>query len=173
MGRPLAGADVVVAGAGGAAHAVVFACLAAGARAGDGRQPDGRPRPTRSSSAFAGVGAGARGRRSRSTTPAFAAALATADLAVNATTVGMLDPGATIAVDALPATATVFDLVYVPAETPLARGRPGARPAGGERLGDAHRPGGDRVRALDRRRRHGRRHARGRRAAARRPDGAA
>ena len=32
MGRSLAGADVVVAGAGGAAHAVVFACLAAGAR---------------------------------------------------------------------------------------------------------------------------------------------
>ena len=40
MGRSLAGADVVVAGAGGAAHAVVFACLRAGARAGDGRQPD-------------------------------------------------------------------------------------------------------------------------------------
>ena len=32
MGRSLAGADVVVAGAGGAAHAVVFACLQAGAR---------------------------------------------------------------------------------------------------------------------------------------------
>ena len=34
MGRPLAGAEVVVAGAGGAAHAVVFACLARRARAG-------------------------------------------------------------------------------------------------------------------------------------------
>ena len=44
-----------------------------------------------------------------------------ADLAVNATTVGMLDPGATIPVDLLPAGATVFDLVYVPAETPLLR----------------------------------------------------
>ena len=32
MGRPLVGCDVVVAGAGGAAHAVVFACLDAGAR---------------------------------------------------------------------------------------------------------------------------------------------
>ena len=31
MGRPLAGAEVLVAGAGGAAHAVVFACLQAGA----------------------------------------------------------------------------------------------------------------------------------------------
>jgi len=32
MGRSLAGAEVVVAGAGGAAHAVVFACLSRGAR---------------------------------------------------------------------------------------------------------------------------------------------
>ncbi|HEV7604753.1 MAG TPA: hypothetical protein VGO15_07270, partial [Candidatus Limnocylindrales bacterium] len=32
MGRPLQGAVVVVAGAGGAAHAVVFACLRAGAQ---------------------------------------------------------------------------------------------------------------------------------------------
>jgi shikimate dehydrogenase len=51
----------------------------------------------------------------------FAAAVASADLAVNATTVGMLDPGATIAVELLPAHATVFDLVYVPSETPLVR----------------------------------------------------
>ena len=43
--------------------------------------------------------------------PAFAEALATADLAVNATTVGMTSGGATIDVAALPATATVFDLV--------------------------------------------------------------
>ena len=32
MGRPLQSADVVVAGAGGVAHAVVYACLSAGAR---------------------------------------------------------------------------------------------------------------------------------------------
>ena len=44
MGRPLAGANVVVAGAGGAAHAVVYACLAAGRAAGDDRQPDGAGR---------------------------------------------------------------------------------------------------------------------------------
>jgi len=31
----------------------------------------------------------------------------------------MVDPGVTIPVDLLPGTATVFDLVYVPAETPL------------------------------------------------------
>ena len=60
--------------------------------------------------------------------------------------------------------------VYVPPETPLLARGSRARPAGGERVGDAHRPGRDRVRALDRRGRHGRRHARGRRAAARRRD---
>jgi shikimate 5-dehydrogenase len=45
----------------------------------------------------------------------------TADLAVNATTVGMVDPGMTIPVDALRDEAIVFDLVYVPAETELLR----------------------------------------------------
>src|SRR5207237_4535859 len=50
---------------------------------------------------------------------AFQRALETADLAINATTVGMVDPGATIDVAMLPASATVFDCVYVPAETPL------------------------------------------------------
>ncbi len=67
---------------------------------------------------------------------AFEGALATADLAVNATTVGMVDPGATIPVERLPATATVFDLVYVPAETPLvaaARAR-GLRAANGSEM---------------------------------------
>jgi len=66
----------------------------------------------------------------------FEVALAGADLAVNATTVGMLDPGMTIPVDRLPATATVFDLVYVPAETPLvtaARAR-GLRAANGSEM---------------------------------------
>src|SRR6266540_222309 len=53
--------------------------------------------------------------------PAFAAALGSADLAVNATTVGMIEPGSTIDVALLPTGATVFDLVYVPPETPLLR----------------------------------------------------
>jgi shikimate dehydrogenase len=53
--------------------------------------------------------------------PGLAEALRTADLAVNATTVGMLDPGTTIDVDRLGPHATVFDLVYVPPETPLLR----------------------------------------------------
>ena len=67
---------------------------------------------------------------------AFADALASADLAVNATTVGMLDPGMTLPVDLLRADATVFDLVYVPAETPLlaaARAR-GLRAANGSEM---------------------------------------
>ena len=54
-------------------------------------------------------------------------------VAVNATTVGMLHPGMTLAVDRLPPSATVFDLVYVPPETPLlaaARAR-GLRAANG------------------------------------------
>ncbi len=119
MGRSLEGADVVVAGAGGAAHAVVFACLQAGAS----RVTVGN-RTVASAAAlverFADVGTGERSAVALED-PAFEAALRAADLAVNATTVGMVDPGATIPIGALPATATVFDLVYVPAETPLLR----------------------------------------------------
>jgi len=117
MGRPLAGLDVVVAGAGGAAHAVVFTCLRAGVR----RVTIGNR--TRAAAAelaerFADIGPGSVVAMGLDE-PAFAAALTSADLAINATTVGMLDPGATIPVDLLPARATVFDLVYVPPETPL------------------------------------------------------
>lgn len=118
-GRPLAGLDVVVAGAGGAAHAVVFACLTAGAS----RVTIGNRTPAAAEALarrFAGVGSGAAAAVALDG-PGFAAALRTADLAVNATTVGMVDPGATIAVEELPAGATVFDLVYVPAETLLLR----------------------------------------------------
>ena len=134
MGRPLAEADIVVAGAGGAAHAVVFACLSAGAR----RVTIGNR--TVSSAAelverFAGVGAGSISAVALDD-PAFAAALRSADLAVNATTVGMLEAGATIEVEQLPPGATVFDLVYVPPETPLlqaARAR-GLRAANGSEM---------------------------------------
>ena len=108
LGRPLTGLSVVVAGAGGAAQAVVYACLAAGAASvvvGNRTVP-----------AFAGgIPAVALD------DSAFRTALEAADLAVNATTVGMIDPGMTIDVDALPDHATVFDLVYVPPETPLLR----------------------------------------------------
>ncbi|TAL09035.1 MAG: shikimate dehydrogenase [Chloroflexota bacterium] len=119
MGRSLDGAAVVVAGAGGAAHAVVHACLTAGA---------GRVvivnRTLSSAHAIADRFAGiARGRLEvmAPDSSRVVAALADADLAVNATTVGMIDPGSTLDVAALSPSATVFDLVYVPAETPLLR----------------------------------------------------
>ncbi len=123
MGRSLTGANVVVAGAGGASRAVVFACLDAGARS---VTVGNRSVPAEVS----GVAALAYG------SPEFRAALTAADLAVNATSVGMIDPGMTIEVTVLPAHATVFDLVYVPAETPLlaaARGR-GLRAANGSEM---------------------------------------
>lgn len=119
MGRALTDADVVVTGAGGAAHAVVFACLDAGARS----VTIGNRSPLAASALaerFSGVGSGALAAVALDDA-AFTAALASADLAVNATTVGMVDPGMTIDVAALPDRATVFDLVYVPAQTPLLR----------------------------------------------------
>ncbi len=119
MGRPIAGAEVVVAGAGGAAHAVVYACL----RAGAARVTVGN-RTVRTATEmldrFSTVGDRRRAAVALDD-PAFRAATMNADLAVNATTVGMLAPGVTIPVERLPAHATVFDLVYVPAETPLLR----------------------------------------------------
>jgi shikimate dehydrogenase len=119
MGRPLAGTDVVVAGAGGAAHAVVYALLTAGAR----RVTIGNRTAAKANelaARFAGVGAGSVAGIGLGD-PAFVEAQQAADLAVNATTVGMIDPGVTIAVDALRPEATVFDLVYVPVESSLLR----------------------------------------------------
>jgi len=134
MGRDLAGAIVVVAGAGGAAHAVVHACLTAGARTVTvgNRTPAAAAALT---ARFAGIGTGSLSSAALDD-DRFRRALAAADLAVNATTVGMVDAGATIPVEALPPEATVFDLVFVPAETPLvaaARAR-GLRAANGSEM---------------------------------------
>jgi shikimate dehydrogenase len=119
MGRPLAGVQVTVVGAGGAAHAVVYACLRAGSR----RVTIGN-RTVAAAAAladrFLGVGR-AHVAAVGLDDPAFVEALRTADLAVNATTVGMVDPGMTIPIDELPGSATVFDLVYVPPESALLR----------------------------------------------------
>ena len=119
MGRSLADTAVVVAGAGGAAHAVVFACLAAGAR----RLTIVNRTLASADAIVARFAEISRGRLTAlpADSSSIAGALSIADLAVNATTVGMIDPGSTLDVGALPATATVFDLVYVPAETPLLR----------------------------------------------------
>jgi shikimate dehydrogenase len=118
MGRPLAGAEVVVAGAGGAAHAVVYAVLSAGAR----RVTIANRTLARAAELairFRGTGGGEV--RAVSFGPDLDAAARSADVAVNATTVGMIDPGATIDVALLGADSTVFDLVYVPQETALLR----------------------------------------------------
>jgi shikimate dehydrogenase len=119
MGRPLAGTQVVVVGAGGAAHAVVHACLDAGAR----QVTIANRTPSSAvvlAERFAAVGSGAASGVAMEDR-AFREAVRSTDLAVNATTVGMIDAGMTIPVADLPDGATVFDLVYVPAETPLVR----------------------------------------------------
>ena len=132
IGRSLRGAEVVVAGAGGAAHAVVYALLTAGAAhvtVGSRSVDAARGLVDRFSSVGDCLSTELEG-------DAFRAALGSADIAVNATTVGMIDPGMTIDVDALPDHATVFDLVYVPAETHLlqaARAR-GLRAANGSEM---------------------------------------
>jgi shikimate dehydrogenase len=106
MGRPLAGATVCVAGAGGVARAIVHACQQARvSQLTLGNRTPGRE--------VLGVRALALDGSD------FETALRSADLAVNATTVGMVDPGAAFDVALLPPGATVFDCVYVPAETPL------------------------------------------------------
>jgi shikimate dehydrogenase len=134
MGRPLAGADIVVAGAGGAAHAVVFACVAAGAR----RVTIANRTPAAGealAARFRGIGSGSLSALGLDG-EGLVDALGSADLAVNATTVGMVDPGSAFNVEHLPHEATVFDCVYVPAETPLvaaARAR-GLRAANGSEM---------------------------------------
>ncbi|HYL40942.1 MAG TPA: shikimate dehydrogenase [Candidatus Binatus sp.] len=132
--RPIAGLDAVVAGAGGVAHAVVFALLTSGAA----RVTVANRTPANAASLIARFGEVGRGHRVALALddPGLPRALERVDLAVNATTVGMLSGGATIDVTRLPAGATVFDCVYVPAETPLlaaARAR-GLRTANGAEM---------------------------------------
>ncbi len=108
LGHPLAGASVVVVGAGGVAQAIVRACREAGV---DRLTVANRSLPA----SAGGVDAVALD------SPELADALRSADLAVNATTVGMVDSGAAFPVEDLPQQATVFDCVYVPAQTELLR----------------------------------------------------
>jgi shikimate dehydrogenase len=134
LGRPLEGLDVVVVGAGGVAHAILWACLTAGVRRLTlaNRTVD---RAMALLARFRDTGP-ASTRVCRAGDPMFHDALRTADLAVNATTVGMIDPGMAFPVGDLQPAATVFDCVYVPAETPLvvaARAR-GLRAANGSEM---------------------------------------
>jgi shikimate dehydrogenase len=105
MRRSLTGANVVVAGAGGVSRAIAYACQTAGVSS--------LTVGNRTHRSFFGIETVALDG------PGFRRALESADLAVNATTVGMVDPGTAIDVEALPPGATVFDCVYVPAQTPL------------------------------------------------------
>lgn len=124
MNMPLTGANVVVAGAGGVAQAVAYACR----KAGVARLTVGNRTLPASAAGVAAIALDSTD---------YQHALRSADLAVNATTVGMLDAGTTIDVSLLPDAATVFDCVYVPFETPLltaARARGLNAANGGEML---------------------------------------
>ena len=113
LGRELGGAVVAVAGAGGAARAVIHACLEA-----DARRVVVGARTTAAAERLATERGDPRLVPS-SLGDDFVEALTVSDLAVNATTVGMTSPGAAFDPAALASGAAVFDLVYVPAETPL------------------------------------------------------
>ena len=113
LGRDLSGLAVAVAGAGGAARAVVDASLEAGAvKVVVGNRSRERAKALVDSFADARLEAMDLG-------PEFNAWLPSIDLAVNATTVGMTSPGMSFDPGLLPGESSVFDLVYVPAETPL------------------------------------------------------
>ena len=117
MGVPVAGHRAVVVGAGGAARAVVWALLDAGAESVfvASRTP-GRAHDLAESLAHYGrVIPGSLDDRD------VAAALRSAAIAVNATTVGMTTDTVAFDVTSLPQEALVFDLVYVPPITPLVR----------------------------------------------------
>jgi shikimate dehydrogenase len=113
LGRRLAGAAVAVAGAGGAARAVVSACLVGEVD----RVTVGSRRPE--AAAELAEATGDERVQSAVLGDDFDDVLRETDLAVNATTVGMVDPGVPFDPRLLPDRAAVFDLVYVPAETEL------------------------------------------------------
>lgn len=116
LGADPAGAQVVVVGAGGAGRAVTWALLDAGAdRVVVANRDVDRAVALAGSFAHLGPVVAAPG------DGALAGYLATADIAVNATTVGMTSDGAAFDVTALPDHAAVFDLVYIPPVTPLLR----------------------------------------------------
>jgi shikimate dehydrogenase len=117
MGATVTGGDAVVVGAGGAARAVVWALLDAGVESVfvANRSPE-RARDLAESLSPAGtVVPGSLDEQS------LARALSSAAIAVNATTVGMTVDEVAFDVAPLPDDALVFDLVYLPPETPLVR----------------------------------------------------
>ena len=118
LGVNLAEAAVTVAGAGGVAHAIVYALLHAGAP----RVVIGaRNREAAERLAGRYPDAGGRVRPVSLADPAFSDALAESELVVNATTVGMTSEGTAFSIDRVGPAAAVFDCVYIPAETELVR----------------------------------------------------
>ncbi|MFZ0013855.1 MAG: shikimate dehydrogenase [Acidimicrobiia bacterium] len=117
MGTDVEGSTAVVVGAGGAARAVVWALLDAGAVSVfvANRTLDRARGLAESLGSFGVVETGRQGDVS------FDRAMESAVIAVNATTMGMSTPDVAFDVDRLSPSALVFDLVYVPAETPLVR----------------------------------------------------
>ncbi len=115
MGTPVAGRRAVVVGAGGAARAVVWALLDAGAESVfvANRTPERARVLADSLARYGNVTPGSLDG------PALGAALGSAAIAVNATTVGMTTDTFAFDVAGLPEGALVFDLVYVPPITPL------------------------------------------------------
>jgi shikimate dehydrogenase len=122
-GVDVAGRSIVLLGAGGAARAVAWALGDAGARVGVAARRTG-------AAADAAALAGGETIAWEDRVPA----AATADIVVNATSVGMAgDAELPIPADALSAAQVIVDLVYEPRETPLlaaARAR-GAQPVSG------------------------------------------
>lgn len=117
MGASVQGRQAVVVGAGGAARAVVWALLDAGVDSVfvANRSPERARDLAETLSSFGTVVPGSLEGRELLT------ALGSAAIAVNATTVGMTTEDVAFDVDPLPEDALVFDLVYVPPETPLVR----------------------------------------------------
>jgi len=116
-GVSVAGHPAVVVGAGGAARAVVWALLDAGVErvVVANRTPERAREVAEHLSSYGSV------EPAPLQSQALAHALGSASIAVNATTMGMTTDTVPFDVAALPETALVFDLVYVPPDTPLVR----------------------------------------------------
>ena len=132
------GLRVAVAGAGGVARAVVHALATAGADSVTICDLDA----SKATDLAADFGGSV---RAVDVGDEFEAVLREVDFAVNATTVGMIQPGVAFDPDVLRDSAVVFDLVYNPPESELLRRTPCPRTSSSQRAGNAGCPGRDRV----------------------------